>query len=150
MARPPRSPPRRAAPSSARIVAAILAAAWALPAWPHAQPAAVAPPGEDPPPALDGLYAGTLVETWRHPEALCPWATPRPLLRIAEGRAALRFRDDPPWEATGPVAPGGRMRLEFGRGTEIDVEVVGAVEGAAFRGVLRTRTCAFALELVRR
>jgi hypothetical protein len=42
------------------------------------------------------------------------------------------------------------MRLEFGRGTEIDVEVVGAVEHGAFRGILRTRACAFALELVRR
>ncbi|WP_188897918.1 hypothetical protein [Caldovatus sediminis] len=145
-----RSPPCPVAPPACcRLAAAVLAAsAWAFPVASGAQRAPASAAQE--PAALDGLYTGTLVETWRHPEAHCPWASPRPLLRIAEGRAALRFHEDPPWEATGPVAPGGRIRLEFGRGTEIDVEVVGAVEGTAFRGILRTPTCAFALELVRR
>jgi hypothetical protein len=99
---------------------------------------------------FDGRYTGTLTETWRHPEIQCPWASPRPSLTVAGGQAALRFHHDPPWEAIGPIEPGGRMRLEFGRGTEIDVEVVGAIELGAFRGILRTRSCAFALELVRR
>jgi hypothetical protein len=136
-------------PSRRRLAAAVLAAsASALSVAAGAQRAPASAAQEST--ALDGLYTGTLVETWRHPEAHCHWASPRPLLRIAGGRAALRFHEDPPWEATGAVAPGGRIRLEFGRGTEIDVEVVGAVEGNAFRGMLRTRTCAFALELVRR
>ncbi|MBW8271166.1 hypothetical protein [Caldovatus aquaticus] len=151
---PSRSAPRRAPPRPGHLrrpARAILAAAWALPALAGAQPPAAPPAGEPSAgSAPDGLYAGTLIETWSHPEARCTWPSPRPLLRIAEGRATLRFHEDPPWEATGPVGPGGRIRLEFGRGTEMDVAVVGAIEGTAFRGVLRTRTCAFALELVRR
>lgn len=143
---PTRSARRRVPPASSRrrLAAAVLAAAaWSRPAPPVAQQAPA-------PAAFDGLYIGTLVETWSHPEARCTWPSPRPVLRIAEGRATLRFHEDPPWEATGPVGPSGRIRLHFGRGTEIDVEVIGAIEGTAFRGVLRTRTCAFQLELVRR
>ena len=128
----------RPAPRLTRLVVGLLA----LPCC-----AARAQPMSD---TLDGTYAGTLVETWRHPEIHCPWASPQPRLTITDGRAALRFHHDPPWDATGLVEPGGRMRLEFGRGTEIDVEVVGAIEHGAFRGVLRTRSCAFELELVRR
>jgi hypothetical protein len=129
------------APSLRGLAAAALLLPAAASPTLRAQPASV---------GYDGTYAGTLTETWRHPEMHCPWASPRPSLTIAGGRAALRFHHDPPWEATGRIEPGGRMRLEFGRGTEIDVEVVGAVEHGAFRGILRTRACAFALELVRR
>jgi len=97
----------------------------------------------------DGRYEGAATLTWQHEARRCTSLVEAPSLELSGDAARLTFQRARGWTANGEVLEGGRVRAVFGTGTEVDVTVLGAVQGERFRGVLRTPYCVFALDLTR-
>jgi hypothetical protein len=97
----------------------------------------------------NGRFEGSATLTWQHEARRCATLVDAPALEVSGAVARLVFQQARGWTANGELLEGGRVRAVFGAGTEIDVTVLGAVEGGRFRGVLRTPYCVFALDLAR-